>query len=154
MHTDRLLRLAVLLESDANNPAGVMFNLDTWANDAKLDHENAFFYTPETDVIPMDCRTMACGMGLAAISGIFYDEGLTWRINREWLIPTFKGEDGFDAAVLFFDLARGQVHHLFSSDYYPPDLRKGKEAELEVAKRIRALVAKAQATERVRELAA
>lgn len=135
MHTNRLLRLAVLLEEDAINPQGVKFDLELWGTDSRTGNLH-----PANTIIPADCQTTACAMGLAAISGIFYDEGLTWNVHHGWLVPTFNGEDGFDAALAFFELPDLRaVYHLFSPESY--DQHKGKDAELAVAKRIRKLVA-------------
>lgn len=150
MNTVRLLKLADLLEADAANPKGVKFDLDTWASDARMidlkwdnDLIESLKYDPNTKIIPVSCQTAACAMGLAAISGAFKDEGLSWRINSDgWLVPTFNETESFTAAEEFFDLdGYGEAEYLFSSDRYPHADRKGQQGELAVAKRIREFVA-------------
>lgn len=148
MHVSRLERLAKLLEQDAANPKGVQFNISQWAGPAWGDeHEGAF----PTKKIKVDCGTMACGMGLAALSGEFKKDGLTYTLigstGSYMLCPTFMDnersfpEEGFDAAEALFEIARGHVEYLFDADYYPEEMHKGAKGELYMAKRIRALIA-------------
>jgi hypothetical protein len=136
--TDLLLKLADLLEADANNPHGVRFNLGTWITTSKGS-------APE-----MSCGTQACAMGLAAISGIFKDEGLTYRrFAGSQLIPvlTKNGDffEGFVAATNLFEFPDNgpwpsYSSLLFDPEYYPTEGKAGREAELKVADRIRKLV--------------
>lgn len=153
MRTDLLLRLADLLEADAANPKGVKFALDAWAQDAR--HEDPGFhslpwakvmalkYDMDIQIIPVDCNTAACAMGLAAISGAFLEEGLTWKINSYYtkgvLIPCFGEAQGFDAARALFDISKVAAEQLFDATHY--EVIKGVDAELEVASRLRGLVA-------------
>lgn len=147
MREDLLLRLAGLLEADAANPTGVKFNLDHWAVDAGMpeaavqDRGN-FLYPLGTKVIPLDCRTAACAMGLAALSGAFKDDGLDWRITGGgYVMPTFRSiDEGFQAAEALFQITYREAEHLFASDFYPEGSRKGHKGELAVAKRIRDFV--------------
>jgi hypothetical protein len=140
METTRLLKLADLLEADAANPQGVKFDLAAWAvnlNDSGNSYDNHF--VQGQDEIPVDCGTAACAFGLAAISGAFADEGLTYMIDRSNnLYPQYKEATGFDAATKFFDIDMNTASALFEPANY--DIRKGADAELEVAGRIRELV--------------
>ena len=128
MKTDLLLKLADLLEADANNPHGVRFNLGTWITTSKG-------AAPE-----MSCGTQACAMGLAAISGIFKDEGLTYDHGDVQLITSHGLRySGFFAAARLFKIDVTAAIKLFSPDAY--DVRHGIKAELAVAERIRKGVA-------------
>lgn len=147
MREDLLLRLADLLEADAANPNGVKFNLDHWAVDAGMpeaeivDRGN-FLFPLDTKVVPLDCRTAACAMGLAALSGAFKDDGLDWRITGGgYVMPTFRNiDEGFQAAEALFQISYRQAECLFASEFYPDGSRKGHKGELAVAKRIRDFV--------------
>lgn len=155
MRTDLLLRLADLLEADAANPTGVKFDLSSWAQDAWFstpEAENAVWfdtlakhYDIDTKAIPVDCNTAACAMGLAAISGAFKDEGLTWGMvslyeeGKGRLIPVFGEAEGFEAACSLFGIDCDTANQLFDPNYYIE--KKGAAAELEVVARLRALVA-------------
>jgi hypothetical protein len=148
MNTDRLLRLADLLEANAANPTGVKFDLETWAIPAGYDVHTAYStgthaYAPDTETIPLDCNTVACAMGLAAISGVFKDDGLDWKISDSgWLVPVYgKFIDGFQAAEAFFDVEYRATEHLFDASFYPDVETKGSDGELAVAQRIRDFVA-------------
>lgn len=154
MRTDRLLRLADLLEADANNPTGVKFDLGHWATSAEhaeaLDAQEATFdviqkkrFKEGIKEIPVNCNTAACAMGLAAISGAFKDEGLSWtlfqcRNGTGELLPTLGTLAGFAAAARLFDIDSNTTFNLFDPSYY--DVIRGKKAELAVADRIRSLV--------------
>lgn len=146
MRKELLLRLADLLEADAANPNGVKFNLDNWAQDARFDPLQVLYDPVNTTEIPLDCRTAACAIGFAALSGAFKDEGLAWKISGSgYLIPTFKvrnrhDDEGFDAAASLFEINYRQAEYLFAPDCYVPT--KGRGAELAVADRIRAFVNK------------
>lgn len=147
MRTDRLLKLAELLEADAANPEGVKFDLTAWgystiAGGDRFDNK----FRRDQKVIPVSCDTAACAWGLAAISGIFKEEGVSFEISasERALVPSFNNLYGFDAAKAFFELGEDtdgleQVSTLFDTPSYM--FLKGAPAELEVAKRIRELVA-------------
>ena len=75
MNKRRLLKLADLLEADAENKTGVQFDLKGWGHSHDDD-------TP----VAVSCGTTACAMGLAVLSGAFADAGLCnavapWRGN-------------------------------------------------------------------------
>lgn len=143
MRTDRLLRLADLLEADAVNPNGVQFDLNDWGHpsDDKIFKNN--------DDVTVDCGTAACAFGLAAISGIFKDEGLGYEISSgryHRLIPRFINEQrdeffGFEAAKEFFDISIDVARKLFDVVHHY-EHTTGSVAELAVAGKIRNAVDK------------
>lgn len=165
MNKERLLRLADLLEADAANPNGVKFDLRGWAIPSKhleawdslwafreKNPDHLRFFEPAAEV-QVSCGTAACAMGLAVISGAFLNEGLSYEIDLSdgQLSPVFTDERGlrhasWAAAIEFFDLKDsdgdydwGAANHLFDATEYEPS--HGAEAELEVARRIRAMCA-------------
>lgn len=129
MRTDRLLRLAALLEEDAANDKGIKFDLGQWAEVTDPDN-------------PVSCGTQGCAIGLALVSGIFKDEGFGSQFQRQYH-PTYlppgwqKGNaiGGWSAIQAFFEIDHDQAIELFLMDSYV--IVKGAEAELEVADRIR-----------------
>lgn len=160
MIKERLLRLADLLEADAANPTGIKFNIGTWAAKDGYDADAfsmdnvEFQFDLGQKTIPVDCNTVACAVGLAAISGVFAAEGLGWELRDQGeahkgvLVPTFEGKNNFDAVQDFFDIDYRSVYHLFTSEGYEdrPDVEDGKlplgaAGELIVAKQIREFVA-------------
>lgn len=132
MHTDRLLKLAELLEADAVNPTGVKFDLRGWGE-------------AHTDLpLSISCNTQACAFGLAVLSGAFAEFGLSNIAVHpdEIIIPGMpSGADNFQAAAELFDIGLHQAGHLFDPDFYEDGKTEGAEAELEVARRIREMVA-------------
>jgi hypothetical protein len=150
MNKDRLLRLATLLKSDAKNPQGVMFNLNYWAQDISDSSKSRAGFPLETQQVSINCSTQACAFGLAAISGIFADEGLTYELrpnhayNAKLLVPGFRGEFGFHAAAKFFEIDMETARLIFDGSYYEDTF--GIAAELAVAKRIHKIVAQDHAT--------
>lgn len=140
MNKERLLKLAELLEADAAKPDGIKFDLDVWAIPAEV--LNAPFKRPhfKSSIIPLDCGTTACAVGLAAISGVFKDEGLAYTLDNGDLLPTFGHKVGFCAAEAFFELTFDQGNNLFSSEGYTGSTR-GAKGELKVAAKIREFVA-------------
>jgi len=158
MRKDLLLRLAAALEMDAANPTGIKFDIGTWAAkdgynaDADYDTNIPYLFKSETETVPVDCGTVACAVGFAAISGIFKDEGLTYKLKSAegayYLTPYFNGLDNFEAVGDFFEIDRWAVYHLFTGEGYEEkyDNRRlpvGAEGELAVAKQIREFVAAA-----------
>lgn len=143
MRTELLLRLADLLEADAANPNGVKFDLGDWAHTFDAEGNAVSEFPKDTKMVPLTCDTAACAMGLAAISGAFKAEGLTFEIQRGYgdhgyLLPIIGHVAGFGAAQVLFDIDKHTASHLFDPDHY--EKRKGADAELEVAKRLRGLV--------------
>lgn len=152
MRTDLMLRGAELLEADAVNPEGIKFDLGIWAADARIglnvgDYEanQAFKYKSDT-VVPVNCGTQGCAMGLFAISGAFKHEGLSYYILDGVLEISIKGGfyqqrfTGFEAASQLFDIEEPEAQELFSARSYPFNQRKGTAAELAVAARMRQMV--------------
>lgn len=140
MRKDLLLKLADLLEADAAKPDGIKFDLRAWAYDANVGTPEENMLSPGQDVT-LNCNTAACAMGLAALSGIFKEEGLTWEINLyNNMGIRYEGWANYDAAAKLFDIGSGSACYLFCPDEYPLEMRKGAEAERFVAKRIREFV--------------
>ena len=138
MNKKRLLKLADLLEADANNPEGAKFDIRKWGNGKG-----------EPTV---SCGTKVCAMGLAAVSGVFKKQGLTCKVERYRDLKDgfvinigFKGEndwytDGFIAAQRLFEITSTESDFLFSDSSYS-GRTTGRRGELYVAKRIRDFVA-------------
>lgn len=131
MHKRRLLKLADLLEADAKNPNGVKFDLGTWG-----------WSTTKPDV---SCNTTACAMGVAALSGAFEYDGLTYFTRENGhsgiLIEVeCQGRRGTAAAARLFRITRRAADWLFLEDWYD-DSTTGADGEFAVAKRIRDFVA-------------
>jgi hypothetical protein len=133
MDKRRLLKLADLLEANAKNKKGVKFDLETVARSRSLGK-----------TMPLDCGTTACAMGLAAISGAFKRQGLSYYIVQPYGVNLTVHGDSMhyaDVAMRMFDLTLHEAHYLFSPGHAPFKTYKGARAERLVAKRIRALVA-------------
>lgn len=134
----RLLKLADLLEADAKNKKGIKFDLNDWVADKEGNTRS--FHNVET--IPINCNTKACAVGLACLSGAFKRSGLGYRIRMTGsLVPTFDGNDNWDAVESFFGLEEQEAFFLFRAGEYPPAKSKGALGERFVAKRIRDFVA-------------
>lgn len=133
MNKERLLKLSELLEKDANNPRGVKFDLSNWG-----------LVGDETKLLT--CRTTACAMGLAAISGVFAKDGLSYRITTSGFIVVHindsrnVGVDGFEAAEILFGIDYDTAAWLFDTPGYS-SVATGARGERKVAKRIRDFVA-------------
>ena len=143
MNKKRLLKLADLLEADASNRRGIKFNLSTVITPSEKLPANA-------KAIPVSCGTQACAMGLAAISGAFKRQGLSYRMehNEEYGIQidtTMFGNDMDydDAAMELFEITYEEAHFLFTPSSYEGDDIPiiGARGERYVAKRIRDFVA-------------
>lgn len=136
MHTENLELLAVLLVKNAHDPVGMMFDLgavNTRPDGVRLDSDDWFRWKPQRS-----CGTKGCAIGLVAVSPEFPDllpsSGLTVKYRGEELVY-------FDAASKLFGISRRTSHWLFTPDRYPLTPHKGKKAELEVARRIREVIA-------------
>lgn len=142
MNKDRLTRMVDLLKRDAANPKGVKFDLGMWAAPAQ---RGATRWGGVSDSEPLtvaaSCGTKACAFGLAAISGEFAKDGLTYTFGpvhadgTATLLPTFEGEECFDAAATFFDIKYHDASYLFDPECYDETPQK-TEGELFVAQRI------------------
>lgn len=136
MHTDRLIKLAELLEADAANPHGIKFDLGQWGSVTSGDVDA---------MVDISCGTAACAMGLAVLSGAFSGVGLyNASISMREIIPAIRGESddgGFCAAAALFGIEPWDAEHLFCADTYPDDaVITGAEGELMVSARIREFV--------------
>lgn len=145
MNKRRLLKLAALLEADAEKKDGIKFDLDCWAKPAGA----ASPVFKSTEAPTLDCNTAACAMGLACLSGAFKREGLTYRF-RPWnffdpsalaLTPVHAGHVEIGAAMSLLDISEDEAGFLFLAENYPKSKTKGAAGELYVAKRIRDFVA-------------
>ena len=136
MNKKRLLKLADLLEADANNKKGIKFDINVIACKSKTyDH-----FKPD-ELPELSCGTAACAVGLACISGAFKREGLSYFIEDDGgIIPVFgEFRDWHCAEMEFFGLNEGESNFLFRD--YPERKQRGAAGERYVAKRIRDFVA-------------
>ena len=141
MNIERLQRLHDLLVADAHNPKGVQFNLRSWAKPASV----STFYSLGTTVVTADCGTQACALGLAAISGAFKDDGLSYKFTEDGLLlPTFTKNNKvlyqFVAGANLFDIREATATILFDPFSYDETNLTGATAELVVAGRIAQLI--------------
>lgn len=144
IYKKRLLKLADLLLADAKNKKGIKFDLGCVVRSD---------YDPATDKwapITVSCGTMACAMGLAAISDTFKREGVRWHqqardIKTSMKVKTSRGHKmvygWHDVARHLFGLHTYEVNWLFTTDGYNDENLPTSEAagERAVAKRIKAL---------------
>jgi hypothetical protein len=124
MNKKRLLKLADLLEADADNSKGVKFDMEDWV----------VMTNPKK---PISCGTVACAMGLAALSGAFKRAGLGYKIDREWGIEvTMHGAgSGIKSAAELFDISFDEAEYLFVEQ-----TGKGARGERKIAKLLRKFV--------------
>jgi hypothetical protein len=141
----RLLKLADLLEEDADNPNGMKFNMGVWGK-TKVDGK-----------LGVDCGTQGCAMGLAALSGIFKRQGLRYRYEQTYDPTTpwnhdakeilemaifhvdHPEDDELIAAAYLFGITMQDADYLFTPDGKNPTT--GKKAERRTAQKIREFVA-------------
>jgi hypothetical protein len=126
MKKRRLLKLADLLERDARRKHGIKFDLSSVIK-APIGMEPAW-----------GCGTMACALGLWAISGEF--PGVTIEDRRGEFWPAYDGLIARDGAEIYFGINQAESGWLFLAYYYP-EPTAGRRGELAVAKRIRNFVA-------------
>lgn len=136
----RLLKLADLLEEDANNKKGIKFDMETWGESK---------WKPD-----MSCNTKACALGLAALSGRFRSSGLRYKIHDYWdevgagnsIDIGMRCDDGtvdFDetnAACVLFNITEEQADFLFIDPAGVVGFN-GARGERKMAKLIRKFVA-------------
>lgn len=146
MNKDRGERLVVLLLADAAKPDGAQFDMSVWSKATGTAYRESYPINM-TAPIKVDCGTQACALGLAAISGEFAKDGLSWEIYKYWdgqtegmLVPTFNGDREYNAGKEFFELTDVETAFLFDPATYPYNLTKGAKAETEVVNRIRWLL--------------
>jgi len=109
MNKKRLLKLAELLEADAKNKKGVVFNLSGVISKTS----GAPFRLNRGETPPMDCGTMACAIGLWGISGKF--KGVTCSSDG-W--PVYENKTGITAAEKYFGLKYEESRMLFLPAFY------------------------------------
>lgn len=143
MNKRRLLKLAGLLEANAKNRKGAKFDLAYWGTVEKAEEL-------------MSCGTTACAAGLAAISGAFKRQGLSYRLEKRAFSEGFNieitlnglcvddmenGTNGsFISVQKFFDLTIREGEFLFLPNKYPGLPTKEAAGEFIVAQRIRQFV--------------
>lgn len=67
----------------------------------------------------LSCDTSACAAGWACMDPMFYEFGLRMQsVNRFGFLPEYKGETGFEAMALFFDIPFDDSYFLFSDIAY------------------------------------
>lgn len=133
MNKRRLLKLADLLDEDAENKKGVKFDLAPVLR--KADGESY-----EGSELPTwDCGTTACALGLWALSGKFRDVSVVQITNKEFW-PQYKSFVGRSAAEEYFEISEPQSRWLFLPSGYQ-GVTTGSRGERAVAKRIRDFVA-------------
>jgi hypothetical protein len=130
MNTERLLKLADLLEADAKNKKGIKFDLGLWG-------------FSDDGPASISCGTSACAVGLAVLSGAFKSDGLTnyYGDLSGRICPSFDDVDGFEAVERLFNISNLEANFLFLDENYPSNKTTGAVGERFVAKRIRDFVA-------------
>jgi hypothetical protein len=121
----RLLRLAKLLRKDAKCKTGVKFNMGDWGSTED-----------EATKLGMNCGTQACALGLAAISGEFKREGLSFKTHIANTIDfVYKGRScgPIEAAVATFDIPECVADYIFGGDANVKTKGEGAKAEIEMA---------------------
>lgn len=129
VHFDRLTRMADMVEREISR-GKYHFNLHGWG-----------------------CGTNACAIGLAVATGEFAAEGIT-RYERDSYMAQMEDGSyyGWDAVRKLFGIDVDTSHYFFSMETFPPNLRVGPAAALEVVRRIRAYVSVETETRTVGEL--
>jgi len=139
----RLLKLADLLEADADNPEGIKFNMGTWGQ------------AEEGTKLALSCGTEACAMGVAALSKAFHKQGLRYKTTKIieydrrgkvhhiveleiYHVDALHDDDPILAAAHLFGISQNEANKLFMPSGDSPN--KGKRAEKKVASKIRAFV--------------
>jgi hypothetical protein len=121
----RLLKLADLLEADANNKTGIKFDMGDWI---EMDNPKK----------PISCGTTACAMGLAALSGAFKRAGLGYKLRGWGLEVTMHGKgNGLSAAMALFEIEEYEAAYLFIEP-----TGRGARGERKIANLIRKFVAR------------
>lgn len=134
----RLNKLIKLLEQDAKNKKGIKFDLAVVGRPSDYaEYSNG----AAPRAVPLDCGTTACAMGLAALSGKFKEDGLSYKINEQnsYIELKWKGRVNFyvDAAVKLFGISRAQASYLFDPYSYNFNQCEGAKGERTVIRRIK-----------------
>lgn len=117
------------------------FNLSTWAqfiNGVKRG---------DTARLETKCSAAGCAFGWATAIPSFRREGLKLRVfsvdnGQAHATPEYEGQDGFEAAKLFFDITEKTARLIFDQYYYRTEkgYRRPGVKPVEVAERIRLLI--------------
>lgn len=144
INTDRLSRLASMLDVYKNAPAGTPdFDLKNWSEPKFITAGHLWWKRTE------ECGTAACAVGLACLSLAFKDEGLTsLKMLSGHIVPVFGGDTSWEAVDAFFGLTKKQSTRLFQNDSYA--ISRGPQAAIAVAARIRALVQRSHAARKTK----
>lgn len=81
---------------------------------------------------PMECGTVACACGHAALDPWFQQHGFSIIRGRIGPIPSFGALRGWPAVQEFFDLGNGQAYDLFSPTSYQDDEEGDEIAGIDV----------------------
>lgn len=84
------------------------------------------------------CGTTACAMGHAPSVPLLAKAGLTLKAYGQYLIPAYKGNEGFKAAQSLFGISNDVANHFFDGGAYDDEELKEPKA---VAKRLYEFVA-------------
>lgn len=132
IQTERLERLAKLLDDHVRDSSGRTFDLETWGE--------------------VECGTTACAVGLACLSGQFAADGLSYIIDDGELYPIYAGLNNWSAVCHFFGLTEKQAVRLFMQRSYA--VSAGPVAATAVAARIRGMLQRSARSKRHRTSAA
>lgn len=128
LNKQALLKLADLLENDAKRKNGVKFDQFTFGK----------VYDPRK---PISCNTVACQLGLAALSGSF--KGLSFRLDDPWPAMDFtvRGRrcTPETASRHAFGTTNAEFEYLFCRAL-PSVTQTGSSAERAAARRLRQFV--------------
>lgn len=131
MKTNRLLRLASLLDNYQDSSNVPEFYLGSWGD---VEHKRKWLFGHK-----VSCNTTACAVGLACLSGEFDADGLEYMEDESSIWPVFAGQKEWFAVQVFFGLTSDQSYDLFDMRSYDGAIR-GAQAAKEVSARIRELV--------------
>lgn len=134
MKINRLGRLADLLENYQGD--GPEFDLNDWSFTEV--EKTGMLWWRRTEI---KCHTAACAIGLACIQGTFENDGLSWVLEGDCIVPTYRDLKCRVAACKFFEVTDAQFNRLFIDDSYDGPT-KGIEGARAVAARIRAMIAR------------
>ncbi len=140
----RLKHLHALLLRNAFDEKGARFHLSAWIGKVNEDTtvKSTFDRPPDVDKLGFNCGTAACVLGLACLDPDFRSEGLTiaWSAIGDMLRPHFDGFSDYNAGREFFGLTFSETNHLFDPWFYPPWALRGRQGELEAARRVENLI--------------
>lgn len=145
IQTERLERLANLLDDHVRDSSGRTFDLETWGE--RKTRRGGFLWLSH-----VECGTTACAVGLACLSGQFAADGLSYIIDDGELYPIYAGLNEWSAVCHFFGLTEKQAVRLFMHRSYA--VSAGPVAATAVAARIRGMLQRSARSKRPRTSAA